>query len=117
MKSLGTHLKQRRLEQGLSEKGVAGIAGISLTYYSAIERGLRIPPANTLDRILRALNFSQEATKEVRVAVAIERGLPPDDAHLPEDIQALMLDIRNAANNMQPRFTKWLRAKIREISD
>lgn len=116
MESLGTQLRQRRINLGLTEHTVAEAAGISPSYYSAIETGRRTPPANTLDRILNALGISGEDTKAVLELAATERGLSPDDAELPEEVQALIGDIRKAANTLQPRFTKWLRAKIREVS-
>ena len=116
LESLGAQLRQRRINLELSEITVAEAAGISPSYYSAIETGRRTPPTNTLERILSSLDISGEAAKAVRELAAAERGLSPDDAELPEEVQALIGDIRKAANTLQPRFTKWLRAKIREVS-
>jgi transcriptional regulator with XRE-family HTH domain len=116
LESLGAQLRLRRIELGLSENAVSEASGISTSYYSAIETGRRTPPANTLDRIMSALGISGEAAKAVRELAATERGLSLDDAELPEEVQGLIGDIRKAANTLQPRFTKWLRSKIREVS-
>lgn len=113
---LGFQLNQRRNELKLSEITVAAEAGISPSYYSSIEKNRQIPPASTLTRIIKALSFCEEKALELKKLAAVGRGISPDDAELPEEIQALIADIRKAAYTMPPRFIKGLRTKIREVS-
>lgn len=115
--SLGAQLSGRRMELNRQGSEVAVAARISHSYYSAIEKGHRIPPPRTLNRIIDALIFSQEEANKLRELAAVERGLSSDDARLPDEVQALISDIRNSADSLPPRFIKGLRTKIREISD
>jgi len=114
--SLGLQLNRRRVELKLSQSAVAAEAGISPSYYSCIEKDRQIPPTNTLARIIKALCFCEDGAREIRKLAAVGRGLSSDDAELPEEIQALIADIRKAASTMPPRFVKGLRTRIREIS-
>lgn len=113
--SLGFYLRQRRNELKLSQTAIAGETGISPSYYSSIEKNRQIPPSNTLTRIIQALGFGEEKALELKELAAVGRGLAPDDAELSEEIQALIADIRKAANTMPPRFIKSLRTKVREV--
>ena len=50
----GRLLRQARARSGLSQRDLAGRAGVSQPMISAIERGLQDPRHTTLDRLLRA---------------------------------------------------------------
>lgn len=113
---LGGMLLTRRSALRLSLNEISVAAGISASYYSSIENSKRIPPPSTLARILYALHFSEAEQREIKQMAAVERGLSPDDADLPDDVQALIAEIRKAAAVMPSRFVKALRVQIREIS-
>lgn len=112
---LGYVLADRRTQAGLPISTVAATAEISASYYSAIEHSKRVPPSDTLTRILDVMGFSEAEQHELKQMAAMERGRSPDDADLPEEIQALISDIRKAAAIMPPRFVKAIRSQIREI--
>ncbi len=113
---LGSMLLRRRSAAGLPLNEIATTAKISASYYSLIENSKRIPPTSTLKRIVDALGFSETEQSEIKQMAAVERGLTSNDANLPDDVQALISEIRKAAAIMPPRFVKALRSQIREIS-
>lgn len=113
---LGGMLLRRRSTLRLSLNEISVAAGISASYYSSIENSKRIPPPSTLARILYALSFPEAEQREIKQMAAVERGLSPDDADLPDDVQALIAEIRKATAVMPSRFVKALRLQIREIS-
>lgn len=113
---LGGRLLKQRSAARLSLHKVAVAAQISPGYYSSIENSKRIPPSSTLVRILDALGFSETEKSEIKKVAAVERGLSPDDSELPDDVQALISEIRQAGAVMPPAFVKAIRSQIREIS-
>lgn len=52
---IGRVLREYRLEKGMSQELLSGLAGLDRTHYSKIERGLRSPAIDTLFRIAQAL--------------------------------------------------------------
>ncbi|NMB41838.1 MAG: helix-turn-helix domain-containing protein [Firmicutes bacterium] len=59
--SFGKYLKQLRLKKGLTLKELAGLAGLSPSYLSRIERGKRnIPNARFLNRLAPHLDISPQ---------------------------------------------------------
>ena len=52
------NLRTVRRSQKLSQKVVARKAGVSLSYVSMLERGLRTPPLDTLEALAKALGVS-----------------------------------------------------------
>ena len=57
-KKLGNIIRQRRLASNLSQEKLAHLAGIHRTYISQIERGLKSPTINILNKIVKHLNAS-----------------------------------------------------------
>lgn len=57
-KRLGRNLRTRREAAGLSQEAFADAAGIHRTYISDIERGVRNPTIEVVDRIAKALHVS-----------------------------------------------------------
>ena len=113
--TLGQHLSAQRIEQGKTQAEIASAAGISASYYSEIENSKCIPPPRIrLSQIILALGFCDLKACELERLAATERGLLYGDANLPEDVQTLIKDIRKHANEMNPRFIRGLRTKIRE---
>jgi XRE family transcriptional regulator, regulator of sulfur utilization len=80
-KYLGELIEQRRKELRMSQEYVAGSAGISRSYLSDIERGLRNISVDTLIRIARAIDTSASQLLNV-----VEKTLPAD----PNDIRPLV---------------------------
>lgn len=56
-KVVGNVIADFRKQKGLSQEVLSGLAGISRTHLSAIERGLRKPTLETLYRISNALDI------------------------------------------------------------
>jgi transcriptional regulator with XRE-family HTH domain len=59
-RALGEFLKEQRVSAQLSLRQLAEQAGVSNTYLSEIERGLRKPSAEVLQQIAKALRISAE---------------------------------------------------------
>jgi transcriptional regulator with XRE-family HTH domain len=53
---LGDALRRLRKSLGLTQEAVAKSSHLSRTYVSQIERGHKVPPAETLRRVARALD-------------------------------------------------------------
>ncbi len=52
------NLRDVRKQQRLSQETIAKRSGISVSYVSMLERGMRTPPLETLDSLARALHVS-----------------------------------------------------------
>src|SRR5579862_812895 len=57
-KILGSLIRDRRSELGLSQEALADRAGLHRTYIADLERGARNPTYDSLDRLARALEIS-----------------------------------------------------------
>ncbi|HET9162011.1 MAG TPA: helix-turn-helix transcriptional regulator [Solirubrobacterales bacterium] len=58
LKALGEAIRKRRGEiEGLSQEGLADLAGMHRTYVSEIERGLRNPSFRNLFKLATALDI------------------------------------------------------------
>ena len=55
---VGRVLRAYRLERGLSQEVLSGLAGLDRTHYSKLERGLRSPNLETLFRLAQALDVA-----------------------------------------------------------
>lgn len=60
VETLGDYLRQQRVAAHLSLRQLADLAGVSNPYLSQIERGLRKPSAQVLQRLAQALRISAE---------------------------------------------------------
>lgn len=56
--ALGSAIKKRRLDQGVSQEGLALAAGVDRSYLGRVERGDNNPAALTLIKIATALNMT-----------------------------------------------------------
>lgn len=52
---IGKVIQRCRIEKGLTQEVLSGLAGLDRTHYSKIERGLRSPTIDTLFKIAGAL--------------------------------------------------------------
>jgi len=71
-RELGGFIRERRSESRLSVRRLSALAGVSNPYLSQIERGLRKPSAEILQRLAKALQISAESLYE-RAGI-LERG-------------------------------------------
>jgi transcriptional regulator with XRE-family HTH domain len=53
----GKHLRKIREERGLTQEGLADLAGMHFTYIGQIERGRRNPSLINLERLAKALKI------------------------------------------------------------
>ena len=54
---VGKAIQMCRMEKGLTQEVLSGLAGLDRTHYSKIERGLRSPTIDTLFKIAGALDM------------------------------------------------------------
>ena len=74
LRELGAYIREQRTEARLSLRRLADLAQVSNPYLSQIERGLRRPSADILQRVAEALRISAE-TLYVKAGILDE----PDD--------------------------------------
>jgi transcriptional regulator with XRE-family HTH domain len=55
---LGANLRKIRLDKGMSQEGLADLAGLHRTYVSSVERGERNVTLETIDKLAKALGIS-----------------------------------------------------------
>ncbi len=55
---LGKHLRQLRLDAGVTQEKLSIATGISQTYISGVERGKRNPSLKTMEKFAKALGVS-----------------------------------------------------------
>ena len=63
-RDLGGFIRERRSESRMSVRRLSSLAGVSNPYLSQIERGLRKPSAEILQRLAKALQISAETLYE-----------------------------------------------------
>jgi len=61
---IGDVLRERREKLGLSQEAVAERAGVDRTYISILERGLKSPTLDTLEKVCAALGALPEQVIE-----------------------------------------------------
>jgi transcriptional regulator with XRE-family HTH domain len=84
--ALGDYLREQRTEAKLSLRQLAQATGISNPYLSQIERGLRRPSAEVLQKIAKSLQISAE-TLYVQAGI-----LSPDDHEIRQVEVAILGD-------------------------
>jgi transcriptional regulator with XRE-family HTH domain len=72
VRDLGAFIREQRKSAQLSLRNLAQLAGVSNPYLSQIERGLRKPSADILQRVAEALRISAE-TLYVKAGILDER--------------------------------------------
>jgi transcriptional regulator with XRE-family HTH domain len=72
VRDLGSFIREQRKAAQLSLRNLASLAGVSNPYLSQIERGLRKPSAEILQRVAEALRISAE-TLYVKAGILDER--------------------------------------------
>jgi transcriptional regulator with XRE-family HTH domain len=99
MHDLGEFIRDQRRRGQLSLRKLSEMAGISNPYLSQIERGLRKPSAEILQRIANALRISAE-TLYVQAGIHDERTDRPDlvsmillDPHITDDQKQTLIRV------------------------
>jgi len=54
----GANLRRLRLDKGISQEGLADLAGLHRTYISSVERGERNVTLETVEKLAKALGIS-----------------------------------------------------------
>ena len=75
VRGLGAYIRKQRENSRLSLRSLAGITGISGTYLSQVERGLRKPSAEIMQGIAKGLRVSAE-TLYVQAGILEDRPVP-----------------------------------------
>src|SRR5256712_5979339 len=75
VRELGSFIRNQRVNERLSLRGLSALAGVSIPYLSQIERGLRKPSAEILQAIAKALRISAE-TLYVQAGILEDRPAP-----------------------------------------
>lgn len=82
MASLGGRIRQRRLELGWTQDGLAVKAGLSKGFLSDLENGKRGIGADKLFDLVRVLNLSLDSI----VGQAVEGSVPPKEIEIPASL-------------------------------
>ena len=106
VRDLGAFIRDQRKGAQMSLRNLALQAGVSNPYLSQIERGLRKPSAEILQRVAAALRISAE-TLYVKAGILEEReddlaGRILADAHLTEPQKRALLEIYQSFRSEDP---------------
>ena len=106
VRDLGAFIREQRKGAQMSLRNLAMQAGVSNPYLSQIERGLRKPSAEILQRVAAALRISAE-TLYVQAGILEERdddlaGHILADPHLTEPQKRALLEIYNSFRHENP---------------
>lgn len=69
---IGEMIRTCRVQRGLSQEVLSGLAGLDRTHYSKIERGLRSPTIDTFFKIAQALDMPPHQLMEELERAAAE---------------------------------------------
>ncbi len=85
VRGLGEYIRRQRENSRLSLRSLAGITGISGTYLSQVERGLRKPSAEIMQGIAKGLRVSAE-TLYVQAGILEDRPVPDVSSAIMNDL-------------------------------
>ena len=100
----------------MTQNCVASLSGVSASLYSLFESGKRIPSAKRLDSISSVLQLDSITRSQINALVANTKGLSVEDAGLSDEAQALLVEIRRAANKLPNQYVMALRKEIHELA-
>jgi transcriptional regulator with XRE-family HTH domain len=106
VRELGSFIREQRKAAQLSLRNLAHLAGVSNPYLSQIERGLRKPSAEILQRVAEALTISAE-TLYVKAGILEERSEDlaeriANDPSLNEKQKAVLLEVYASFRSERP---------------
>ena len=100
-------LRRHRVAAGLSQEGLAELAGVSTDAISALERGFRRAPHKaTFDLLIAALALDDDARLEIEEAAALARERGPQAQRNDDVLQ----------NNLPPQLTSFV-DREREVAE
>lgn len=107
LRELGTFIREQRSSAEMSLRALADKAGVSNPYLSQIERGLRKPSAEILQRVAEALRISAE-TLYVKAGILDEHSDDlavriANDAELSDRQKRVLLEVYESLRDDQPR--------------
>lgn len=106
LRELGAFIREQRSGAEMSLRGLAAKAGISNPYLSQIERGLRKPSAEILQRVAQALRLSAE-TLYVKAGILEDGGNDlalriTNDDELTERQKRVLLEVYESLRTGEP---------------
>lgn len=106
---LGPWVRSVRIEQGLSQRGLADRAGLSRSYLCDIERGRGSQPSlETLDKLAAALGLSRNEL--MRAAGLIEGGAGDRQTDEERRLLAVFRDLDIDGKSLVMRFARFVHA-------
>lgn len=115
--TFGNLLRSVRQDQGLTLEALSEKCDLSAGYIGMLENHARpAPPQPTVQSLINGLHANEEQAKQLISFAAIERGLKHGEERLPEEVQQLLVDVRQNAYELPAHFVKGLSAKIREAA-
>lgn len=128
VKLFGAFIKKRRINSKIRIVDMADELGISLSYYSDIENGRRLPPNNPdtqktfFSKLIAVLNLSDDEVEEMYNAVdhdLYSKGIiSPDMASYATENKSARVLFRNIMNeNLSEEQIQALNEKIKAIKE
>jgi transcriptional regulator with XRE-family HTH domain len=114
--ALGHTIKVIRTDLGYGRRRLAGLAGISYSYLSAIENGAKVPSAKILHVLAERLELQPHelyAAAEARLA----RGLRPADATVETDAAIIEAQEQRFAERQAARLGLRVSPQVDELHD
>lgn len=103
-------LHDLRIRSGLRQRVLAEQMGYETSYFSALEVGVKgPPPAEFVDRLIRALNLSEEEQKTVRRAAAASRRRFQIAHDMPEEVFWMMAELQEQVRTLHPTQVRIIR--------
>lgn len=103
-------LHDLRIRSGLRQRVLAEQMGYETSYFSALEVGVKgPPPAEFVDRLIRALNLSEEEQKTVRRAAAASRRRFKITHDMPEEVFWMMAELQEQVRTLHPTQVRIIR--------
>jgi transcriptional regulator with XRE-family HTH domain len=95
-KTIGQNMKKQRKAMGLKQEEFAELAGLSTSYYGAIERGKKLPSLETFIHLANTFNVSSDTLLlellNVRNQLVMSE-LSKQLSHLPSSEQRRILNV------------------------
>ena len=115
--ALGVVLKEKRTHRKLSQAEVAAVVGISESLYSRFEAGKLVPRQTTFAKLAGLLKMDSHIADRLESFRTTAKGSSVEEAGLPDEVQALITEIRHAASVMPKAYVLALRKEIKELSN
>jgi len=98
---IGTTIKRLRVEKGISQKALAGLADLTPSFLSLVENERRAPSIAAISRLAMALDLPAEVL--IWDAVTLPPELPEDDRRLCEIAKLIVRRIYESSQDHSAR--------------